>query len=175
MFLAPFILGGPHLTGRSTGNAAPPSFRWLRLTGMSTGYASPPSCRWATPRRDVDGLCFAASISMGYTSPGSRRAMPCHLHFDGLHLAGMSTGYTSPPPFRWATPDRDVDGLCLAAFISMGFIVHLTGPSTDYAPSTTFMSPLTLRLLGRILRWCRVSMLAVSCAGPPPEQKLLVQ
>ena len=29
MLLAPFIVGGPHLTGRSTGNASPPSYRWL--------------------------------------------------------------------------------------------------------------------------------------------------
>ena len=37
--------------------------------------------------------------------------MPRRLHFDGLHLPGMSTGYASPPSFRWATHRTDVDGL----------------------------------------------------------------
>ena len=60
--------------------------------------------------RDVDGLCLATIIPMCYTSPGCRRVMARHHHFDGLHLAGSSTGSASPPPFRWATPHRDVDG-----------------------------------------------------------------
>ena len=42
--------------------------------------------------RDVDGFCLATTISMGYTSPGCRRAMPRHFHFDGLHLTGRSAG-----------------------------------------------------------------------------------
>ena len=85
--------GGPHLTGESAGNASLPSFRGLHLTGVFTCYASSPSFRWALTRRDVDGVCLTASISMGSTSPGFRRVMPRHSHFDGLHLGGMSTGY----------------------------------------------------------------------------------
>ena len=79
LFVAPFLSGGPHLTGRSTGNAAPP-YRWLQPTGMSTGYcmpvhhdfdglylagmstdyASPHPFRWGTPHRDVGGLCLGS-------------------------------------------------------------------------------------------------------------------
>ena len=39
--------------------------------------------------------CLATIISMVYTSPGRRRIMPRRLHFDGLHLTGMSEGYAS--------------------------------------------------------------------------------
>ena len=39
--------------------------------------------------------CLATIISMVYTSPGCRRIMPRRLHFDGLHLTGMSEGYAS--------------------------------------------------------------------------------
>ena len=140
---------GPHLTGRSTGSASPPSFRWLHLTGMSTGYASPPSLRW-TPHRDVDGLyapppssrwatshrdvggfCLATIIPMCYTSPGCGRVMPRHHHFDGL--------YTSPGHRRVLPRHLRFDGLhltgmstgiCLAGSISWGFIIHVTGRST---------------------------------------------
>ena len=79
--------------GESAGNASLPSFRGLHLTGVFTCYASSPSFRWALTRRDVDGVCLTASISMGSTSPGFRRVMHRHSHFDGLHLGGMSTGY----------------------------------------------------------------------------------
>ena len=37
--------------------------------------------------------CLCTTISMVYTSPGCRRIMPRRLHFDGLHLTGMSEGY----------------------------------------------------------------------------------
>ena len=43
-------------------------------------------------RRAIAWLC---TISMVYTSPGCRRIMPRRLHFDGLHLTGMSEGYAS--------------------------------------------------------------------------------
>ena len=82
----PLHFGGPHLTGESACNASPPSFRCIHLTGMLTGYASPPSLRWCSPRRNVDGVCIAASISMGSTSPGCRRVMPRHHQFNGQHL-----------------------------------------------------------------------------------------
>ena len=78
--------GGPHLTGGVGGQCI--------TTIISV----------ATPQRDVDGLCLVTIISMGLISQGCRRSMPRRLHFDGLHLPGMSTGYASPPSFRWATP-----------------------------------------------------------------------
>ena len=108
----------PRGTGRKQGERSRWGSRREETAGMSTGYASPPSCRWATPRRDVDGFCLATTISMGYTSPVCRRAMPRNFHCDGLHLTGRSTG------------------ICLAASISWGFIIHVTGPSTGYDHGT---------------------------------------
>ena len=39
--------------------------------------------------------CLCTMISMVYTSQGCRRIMPRRLHFDGLHLTGVSEGYAS--------------------------------------------------------------------------------
>ena len=39
--------------------------------------------------------CMCTMISMVYTSRGCRRIMPRRIHFDGVHLTGMSEGHAS--------------------------------------------------------------------------------
>ena len=47
---------------------------------------------------DVDGLCLAASISMGYTAPGCRRVMP-RLTSGRQKVATHRVQITTPLPF----------------------------------------------------------------------------
>ena len=63
LFVAPFLSGGPHLTGRSTGTASPP-YQLLHLVGMWTGYCM-------LVHHDFDGL-HLAGMSTDYASPPER-------------------------------------------------------------------------------------------------------